>query len=247
MVAKFTTAIALLLLAVAGGPQHLSTVAGKTGDSPERPATTEQSGGDATIRDREEELHLDEETAAVLKGIREFWKRQPVADKRRSEFPSFRVPPRKAELEMYPCLDCHEDNEINDDKVRKLTEEHQAIVLDHGGGRFWCLTCHNLNNMDFFRSMKDEPIDFNRPYILCGQCHAPRQKDWFFGGHGKRIGRWDGEKVALTCTECHDPHSPSIKPKPPEPPPKRHKGPDGFLTNLKKLNLPDALGFGPSK
>ena len=42
------------------------------------------------------------------------------------------------------------------------------------------------------------------------------------GGHGKRIGNWQGERIILVCTECHNSHSPSIKPKQPDPPPLRH-------------------------
>lgn len=191
---------------------------------------------------RPADLQLDPAAEAVLKDIRKFWERKKIVQIRKPDFPAFAVPPRKEELEFFPCMDCHEDDNINIPVERTLTEEHESIVLDHGGGRFWCLTCHNLKNMDVFRSMKEEPIDFNRPYLLCGQCHSPRQKDWYFGGHGKRIGTWSGKKILLSCTECHNPHSPSIKPRPPDPPPKRHKGPDGFLVNLRKLGLWKALG-----
>jgi hypothetical protein len=39
-----------------------------------------------------------------------------------------------------------------------------------------------------------------------------------------QIGRWAGERMILNCTECHDAHSPSIKPFEPSPPPKVRTG-----------------------
>ena len=137
--------------------------------------------------------------------------------------PPFSVKTRKAgALEMLPCTDCHGDQKPNLQE-RKLTEEHTAIVLKHGGGQFWCTTCHNQTITDNLTSFKGVPIDFDRSYRLCGQCHFERQKDWFFGGHGKRIGNWNGERQLQLCVECHNPHDPQIQPLKPNPPPKiRH-------------------------
>ena len=138
--------------------------------------------------------------------------------------PAFKVKLRKeSQLESYPCMDCHEDEETNLE-IRELEEEHDELTLEHGGERFWCLTCHQPDNRDYLRSLKNNAIDFDQSYRLCGQCHFQRQKDWFFGAHGKRMGNWLGERILYLCTECHDPHSPSIKPIKPNPPPKVRKG-----------------------
>ena len=162
--------------------------------------------------------------------------------------PPFTVLERSGGLEYFPCSDCHEDEEFNP-RERKLTEEHENIVLVHGAGRFWCITCHNIeNDSDTFISMKGKPIEFDKAYLVCGQCHFNRQKDWYFGGHGKRvgafpvqreipalydklkveardaIGTWGGERHLLSCPACHNPHSPSIKPYQPSPPPQVRKG-----------------------
>jgi hypothetical protein len=138
--------------------------------------------------------------------------------------PAFKVKLRKeSQLESYPCMDCHEDEETNLE-IRELEEEHDELTLEHGGERFWCLTCHQPDNRDYLRSLKNNAIDFDQSYRLCGQCHFQRQKDWFFGAHGKRVGNWMGERKLYLCTECHDPHSPSIKPIKPNPPPKVRKG-----------------------
>lgn len=178
---------------------------------------------------------LDEEDAITLAKMREFWKREDFLDQDEFYFIPFSVPPRKGELEYYPCLECHEDEEINNPTERVLTEEHETIRLNHGGKRYWCPICHFITNMDYLRSMKNMRIDFNRSYLLCGQCHFQRQKDWFIGGHGKRIGNWQGARIILVCTECHNPHSPSIKPKKPDPPPEKHKPPQNIIVQVLKL------------
>lgn len=178
---------------------------------------------------------LDEDSKFTLKHTRTFWKREDFPHEIDFFFTPFRVPPRLGELENYPCLDCHEDAEINKPTERKLNDEHDKIKLEHGGKRFWCPTCHLLSNMNFLRSLKNQEIHFNRSYLICGQCHFQRQKDWFVGGHGKRIGNWKGDRVILVCTECHNPHSPAIKPKKPDPPPKRHHGPYNIITEFFKI------------
>lgn len=161
--------------------------------------------------------------------------------------PPFKVLPRIDKLEYYPCSDCHADQQTNP-KPRVLKDEHVNLDFQHGGGRFWCYACHNPGDMDHLRLLDGQLISFNDAYKLCGECHFQRQKDWYFGGHGKRagtwrdprkiplthakmsfkdrkkIGTWRGPRVLLDCTECHDAHSPSIKPYKPSPPPKVRKG-----------------------
>lgn len=173
--------------------------------------------------EEEEEIELSEDDQFTLDRMREFWKKEDFLHEEKIEFLPFKVPPRKDELEFYPCMDCHEDDELAKGQERKLTEEHDDVTLNHGANRFWCLTCHFQKNLDYLRSLKNRRISFNRSYLLCGQCHFQRQGDWFTGGHGKRIGNWGGERVILVCTECHNSHSPTIKPKRPDPPPVRHE------------------------
>ena len=137
--------------------------------------------------------------------------------------PTFTVPLRKEDLEYYPCAECHED-EPGNPKERILEEEHEDVRLEHGGGRFWCLTCHGSKDKNTLTSLKGLAIDFDQAFLLCGQCHFQRQKDWYFGGHGKRIGTWQKPRVIYSCPKCHDPHSPSIKPFVPAPPPLARAG-----------------------
>jgi len=161
--------------------------------------------------------------------------------------PPFTATKRIDQLDYYPCDDCHGDQEPNP-KPRVLKDEHVDLDFQHGGGRFWCYTCHNAKDMNHLKSLDGTPISFDESYKLCGECHFQRQKDWYFGGHGKRagtfadprkvplvhskidfsdrekIGTWRGPRVLLNCTACHNAHSPSIKPYEPSPPPEVRKG-----------------------
>jgi hypothetical protein len=141
--------------------------------------------------------------------------------------PAFSVDDRTPFLESldyYPCTDCHGEDQPPNPKVRTLEEEHDTVKLVHGAGRFWCLTCHDTQNRDNLVSLKNQKITFTDSYLLCGQCHFQRQKDFFYGAHGKRKESWRDEKKLTNCTECHNPHVPQIKKRPPVATPKVRTG-----------------------
>lgn len=130
------------------------------------------------------------------------------------EAPAFTVQPRNDKLKFDDCSRCHEEGDI-DPEPRRLRTRH-VREIDHGGNRFWCLTCHDGDNIDYLRTASNERIDFEQSYLICGSCHAGRQKDWYFGAHGKRVSGWQDERVILACTHCHDPHKPAVAPRPPK-------------------------------
>ena len=154
-----------------------------------------------------------EDSAEVLKPLR--FEGYPDA-------PEISVVPRKDELFFYPCDQCHATIEPNP-QIRKLDTVHHS-ELEHGRGQIWCLSCHDLENRNYLRTLLSEPVDFDEASNVCGGCHANRHKDWVFGAHGKRIANWQGERTLYSCTHCHDPHSPAIKPRAPEPPPRARVG-----------------------
>ena len=125
--------------------------------------------------------------------------------------------PRKHDLFFYPCDQCHESMEPNPE-IRPLNAMHDS-TLEHGRGRIWCLSCHDLENRNYLKTLLDELVDIDEAYQVCGGCHANRQKDWFFGAHGKRIANWQGDRTLYNCTHCHNPHSPAIKARAPKPAP----------------------------
>ncbi len=133
-----------------------------------------------------------------------------------ARFPALVAEGRKDKMDAYPCSECHDESLAPNPTERVLTENHDDIVLKHGGGRFWCTTCHGASaDKDSLVSLKGQPIDFDQSYLLCGQCHFQQQRDFFYGAHGKRLGSWRGERKVAACTSCHDAHDPSIKPRKP--------------------------------
>ncbi len=129
----------------------------------------------------------------------------------------FEVVPRKDDLFFYPCTQCHAAMEPNPE-IRPLNAIHDSD-LEHGRGRIWCLSCHDLENRDYLRTLLAELVDFDEAHLVCGGCHANRHKDWYFGAHGKRIANWQGDRTLYNCTHCHDAHNPAIKARAPKPAP----------------------------
>lgn len=129
----------------------------------------------------------------------------------------FTVVPRQDKLRYFPCKQCHQFLPSNH-APRELYAPHLK-EQDHGGERFWCLTCHDRSDRDRLATLNDATVGFDQSYLVCEQCHAPRARDWRQGGHGKRVGSWNGEREIYSCTECHDPHDPPIDPVAPDPPP----------------------------
>jgi hypothetical protein len=132
------------------------------------------------------------------------------------------IVPRKPELTYYPCTQCHEFLAPNSD-VRELISPHPSD-LDHGDQRIWCLTCHKIDDRNYLTNLLGESIDFDHAPELCASCHMQRHRDWMFGGHGKRVSNWQGERIIYSCPHCHDPHSPMIEPRAPKPLPPVRKG-----------------------
>lgn len=125
-----------------------------------------------------------------------------------------KVPGRKPHLTFYPCSQCHLYWQTNP-QPRKLAPVHE-VGLQHGEGRLWCLDCHARDDRDRLRTLQDDPIDFDDAWLVCGQCHATREKDWYFGAHGKRVYAWQGEAERYNCTHCHDPHRPRFTSREPQ-------------------------------
>ncbi len=128
--------------------------------------------------------------------------------------PGFSVVPRKDELFFYPCDQCHATMEPNPE-IRSLSAVHDS-TLEHGRGRIWCTSCHDLENRNYLKTLLGELVDIDQAHLVCGGCHANRHKDWIYGAHGKRVANWQGERTLYNCAHCHNPHSPAIKARAPK-------------------------------
>jgi hypothetical protein len=140
--------------------------------------------------------------------------------------PGFRVPERTDQFEFQPCSACHEYMETNPNP--RLLEEapHYAEVL-HGNAHMWCSTCHSLQpgQRDKLKLPSGNLVNMDQGYLVCAQCHNLEYRDWIYGAHGKRIDTWRGDRIILSCMECHNPHLGSgIQPRQPVAPPSVRKG-----------------------
>jgi len=118
---------------------------------------------------------------------------------------------------IFPCSSCHDNKSLKPNPQRRSLGMHDEIQLKHGPESRWCLDCHDLANRDKLHLVSGERVDFTSSYLLCGQCHGDKFRDWRSGIHGKRTGHWDGKKQYLLCVHCHNPHAPrfqAIKPMP---------------------------------
>lgn len=131
--------------------------------------------------------------------------------------PHSTVVPRKDDLFFYPCDQCHATMEPNPE-IREIDAFHDSEI-DHGRGRIWCLSCHDLEERNYLRTLLGELVDFDDAHLVCGGCHSGQHRDWFFGAHGKRVANWQGQRTLYSCTHCHNPHNPAIEARKPMPPP----------------------------
>jgi hypothetical protein len=150
-----------------------------------------------------------QEAALVL------WQAPPAA----AQPQDFHVPAPPFSAGVFPCTDCHDPEIPVNTRRRELATAHTDIRLRHDEEHRWCLDCHDAGNRDVLHLAGGELVPFEESYRLCGQCHGDKYRDWRAGVHGRRTGRWDGEKSYLLCVHCHDSHAPRFKPLAPLPPP----------------------------
>ncbi|NOT31547.1 MAG: hypothetical protein HOP15_13955 [Planctomycetes bacterium] len=146
----------------------------------------------------------------VQAGASKTWQ-DPVSD--------FQVPPPPFSAGVFPCTDCHDPEIPVNTARRELKTAHQEILLQHDQEHRWCLDCHDAANRDMLHLAGGALVSFEESYRLCGQCHGDKYRDWRAGVHGRRTGRWDGEKSYLLCVHCHNSHAPAFQPIEPMPAP----------------------------
>jgi hypothetical protein len=111
---------------------------------------------------------------------------------------------------MFPCSSCHKDLPRNGERRDLAFHDEEQSILSHGPGR-WCLDCHDLQNRDVLHLSNGTPVPYEQSFLLCGQCHGDKLRDWRLGVHGKRVGQWNGVKTYFLCVNCHNPHSPRFR------------------------------------
>lgn len=133
------------------------------------------------------------------------------------------VLPRARHLATYPCMaQCHQRLAPNP-TPRELREFHIRRRPNHGPTIEWCPFCHHEPDLDRLRLINGATVSLDEAYVLCGQCHAEKLRDWRRGVHGSQTGEWLGVHVRRSCTLCHDPHAPHRRPIESLPPPRRER------------------------
>ena len=95
--------------------------------------------------------------------------------------------------------------------VRRTPDAHdniQPVHPDTSGAV--CATCHAPENPALLALIGGKRATMDQSYRLCGQCHFAQVDAWAGGGHGKRLDGWQGRRVVMACTDCHDPHDPAV-------------------------------------
>lgn len=118
---------------------------------------------------------------------------------------------RQDKMGRFKCSECHNNKKVTITNAAEIA--HGDITLVHGaaGKPLNCFTCHKKDGRDFLVTEKNQKVDMDHSYQMCGQCHFRQKKDWIGGAHGKRISNWAGKRMVMNCTSCHDPHSPLFK------------------------------------
>lgn len=122
---------------------------------------------------------------------------------------------RAADLGQYPCTSCHlgRGNVLRDARKPDAHENLKAVHPVQLAGT--CSTCHSPANVEQLTLKNGERVSLDHTYRLCAQCHFQQVERWAGGAHGKRLDGWQGKRVVMGCSDCHDPHKPTIDPRTP--------------------------------
>jgi hypothetical protein len=155
------------------------------------------------------------------------------------------MPPPPFTDGIFPCSSCHAERQPNTTR-RTLTEMHDDIQLRHDEQHRWCLDCHDANDRDSLHLASGEKVPFERSYLVCGQCHGEKLRDWRAGVHGRRTGEWrsDGQKRYLLCAHCHNPHQPRFRALEPKPAPLRPQRPGEHTAGARPAPVSSAAPAG---
>ncbi|HSG07835.1 MAG TPA: cytochrome c3 family protein [Longimicrobiales bacterium] len=107
------------------------------------------------------------------------------------------------------CAECHAREGLRD--LMPSSSAHLTIRLGHPSGHYRnCFTCHAPENPGLLALQDGNLVTLDEAYRKCAECHFMQAESWAGGGHGKRLAGWQSERVILSCTGCHNPHSPKF-------------------------------------
>jgi hypothetical protein len=127
------------------------------------------------------------------------------------------------DLSQYPCTSCHMGRQIvlDDTRMDNVHGDIQPLHPRETGAS--CATCHAADNVELLALRSGERATLDHAYRVCAQCHFPQADAWAAGAHGKRLDGWQGRRVVMGCTDCHDPHQPALQTRLPFRAPRLHR------------------------
>jgi len=120
-----------------------------------------------------------------------------------------------SQLTQAPCSSCHQGQEIvqrpTRDDAESVHQNIRPVHPDETGAQ--CGTCHWAEDVGRLGLGNGDSAPVDHAYQLCAQCHFDQVESWAYGAHGKRLVGWRGQRVVMTCADCHDPHRPATVPR----------------------------------
>jgi hypothetical protein len=121
---------------------------------------------------------------------------------------TFELSLRGRALAQYPCTSCHAGAVTTAARPGDAHQDVQPVHPSEFGSS--CRVCHARADVYQLTLQGGTLVPLGQAYRLCEQCHYAATEAWAGGAHGKRLDGWSGARVVLGCTDCHDPHAPSV-------------------------------------